>query len=135
MVMRRMTMLSFAGGLALLLVGVEAGAGSGPKADGGDRGQMRLQRMKEALSLSDDQVTQIEAIFKEAAAQAQTDRSLARERHRKTAEKIDAILTEEQKAKHAQLREQFRQNHRRGRFRGTPGGQTGPDTSPPPDVP
>jgi Spy/CpxP family protein refolding chaperone len=97
--------------------------------------QMRLQKMKEALALNDDQVTQIEAIFKEAAAQTETDRSLARERHRKTAERIDAILTEEQRAKHAQLREQFRKNHRGGRFHGGPGGHTGPEASPPPDVP
>jgi Spy/CpxP family protein refolding chaperone len=143
--MTRMATLSLAGGLALMLVGVEAGAGGGPK-DGGERMQMRLQRMKEALSLTDDQATQIEAIFKQTAAQAEADRakggsdpeglrSLARERHRKTAEKIDAVLTEEQKAKHAQLREQFRRSHGRDRFHGRPGGPAGPAASPVPDVP
>jgi Spy/CpxP family protein refolding chaperone len=96
--------------------------------------QMRLEKMKQALSLTDEQVTQIEAIFKEAAAQAQNDRSLARERHRQVAAKIDAVLTEEQRAKHAEMREQFRKNHRRGRLPGGPGGEANP-SAPPPDNP
>jgi Spy/CpxP family protein refolding chaperone len=129
---RWMKKLWIVAGLALTVGAVEAGPGGGPRG-GPERMQMRVQKMKEALSLTDDQVTQIEAIFKEAAAQGQADRAQARERHRKIAEKIDAVLTEEQRAKHAELREQFRKNHRGGRFRGGPGGEPAPGASPVPD--
>ena len=130
---RWLTKLWMVAGLALTVGALEARAGGEPKG-GGDRRQMRLEKMKEALSLTDDQVTQIEAIFKEAAAQVQTDRSLARERHRQVAAKIDAVLTEEQRAKHAELREQFRKNHRHGRMPGGRGGEANP-SAPPPDNP
>lgn len=93
-----------------------------PPPELGDRIHSRVEKMKEALSLTEDQATQVEAILKEAATQSEADRTaaagdrqalrkLARERHKKTDEKIQALLTEDQKAKHAQIKEQ-----RRGRL-------------------
>jgi Spy/CpxP family protein refolding chaperone len=131
---------------ALVAMGALAWAG-GPRG-GGDRMQARLQKMKEALSLTDDQASQVEAILREAASQAEADRakaggdrdalrSIARDRHRQVHEKIQALLTEEQRAKSAQLREDFRRNHRRGVRRRGPEEPAGPEaqTSPHPRDP
>lgn len=135
MATRRKTALFSLGALICLLTG--AAWADAPPGAGGDRMKARLQKMKEALSLTDDQVSQVETILRDASSQAQADRakagagrealrSLARERHRSIFEKIDALLSEEQKARHAQLRDEFRKKHRQGMK--PPGGQEGPET-------
>lgn len=135
MATRRKSALFSLGALFCLLTG--AAWADAPPGAGGDRMKARVQKMKEALSLTEEQVSQVEAILHDAGSQAEADRakaggdhealrSLGRERHRSIFEKIDALLTEEQKARHAQLRDEFRKKHRRGMK--PPGGQEGPKT-------
>lgn len=85
----------------------------------------RLARMKDALSLSDDQVAKLKAIFEDQKAQLDPiwkDTSLSREQKREkskpimesTKAKVDAVLTPEQLAKLKELRKQHGMRHRGG---------------------
>lgn len=96
------------------------------------RGERRLQRMRQALSLDDAQVARIRAIFEESRGQRGALREMPREERRaafeamraETGRRIDAVLTPTQRATLAQLRAQ-REEHRgqRGRGMGPRGGQ------------
>lgn len=112
---------------AVLAVGLAAlpalAGGRGQAMDPEARQQQRLEKMQKELSLSEDQVQKLQAIFEEGRKQAQADfeaagkdrdslRLLSKERRKATHEKIEALLTDEQKARHAQLVEQ-----RKGRVR------------------
>jgi Spy/CpxP family protein refolding chaperone len=92
----------------------------------GDRVQHRVERMKEQLSLSDDQARQIEQIFREAQQQGKADREVMRERHKKVREQINSILTPEQREK----AEQMRKEHRGGRRHWKRGDKDKPTTTP-----
>jgi Spy/CpxP family protein refolding chaperone len=96
-----------AGALALTLgLATAAAAEPGRRGDGGPEGvKARVAKMKENLGLSDEQAQKIEAILDEARGQGRTERSQARQRRREVHEKIQAVLTEEQRAKAAELRE------------------------------
>lgn len=94
-----------------------------PGKGSGDRVGRRLATMKERLGLTDDQVPQVEALLRERASQAEQDRAaagsdrqeamrLARERNRVFEEKLDGVLTPEQKAKHEQLKKERREKAR-----------------------
>jgi len=82
----------------------------------------RLARMKDALSLSDDQVTKLKAIFEDQKAQLDPiwkDTSLSKEQKREkskpivesTKAKVDAVLTPEQQAKLKELRKKHGMRH------------------------
>lgn len=106
--------------LALGLVGLPVLAGGkGRGMDPEARQQQRLEKMQKELSLSEDQVQKLQAVFEESQKQAQADfeaagqdrdslRLLSKERRKATHEKIQALLTDEQKARHAQLVEQHK---------------------------
>jgi Spy/CpxP family protein refolding chaperone len=68
----------------------------------------RVQQMRERLGLSDDQARRIEHILDQAAAQGETDRTRLREHRQQVRGQIQAVLTEEQKAKAAELRRERR---------------------------
>jgi Spy/CpxP family protein refolding chaperone len=91
------------------------GAGRDPEV----RQQRRLERLRTELKLTDEQAAKVQALFDASRAQFEADRAavgddhtrlreLARERRREMQAKIDALLTDEQKARHAELREQHR---------------------------
>ena len=94
--------------VSLLAVSGLSLAGGGPRHDG--PGQ-RLERLSEALSLTDAQRTAVEDIFRE---QGQAMRQL----HVETESKIASVLTEEQEVKLKAMREERRekwQEHRERR--------------------
>jgi protein CpxP len=111
------------GALLSVLVAASAFAGQepgGPK--GGDRTQARLEELKTRLALTDAQVPQVEAILKEAAEEGRRDREAnpgdrqelgkrARERMQKVDAKIEALLTDDQKAKYEELKNERRQHY------------------------
>jgi len=102
--------LSVAGTLILSL-GLATTALAGPggrRPQGSEAVQARVEKMKEHLGLSDEQAQKIQAILTEARAQGEVDRTQARQRRREVHEKIQSVLTEEQKAKAAQQREERR---------------------------
>ncbi|HEY8902071.1 MAG TPA: hypothetical protein VIM48_00100 [Chthoniobacterales bacterium] len=90
----------------------------------------RLARMKDALSLSDDQVTKLKAIFEDQKAQLDPiwkDTSLSREQKREKSKpimesgkaKVNAVLTPEQQAKLKELRKEHKMGHH-GEAAGSP---------------
>jgi Spy/CpxP family protein refolding chaperone len=99
--------LGAAFGLTLGMATVAAAGPGGPK--GPERAKARVEKMKERLGLSDEQAQKIEAILAEAIAQGETDRGQARERRQQVRDKIQAVLTDEQKAKAAEQRQELRQ--------------------------
>jgi len=138
------TFLYSAAIVALLLgaVAVYAQEPAAPQGGGqwGGRGQMptvdqRLQRMTQALNLSDDQQQKIKPILENESTQMQglrADTSLSQEDRmakmkeirENTASKINPILNSDQQKQYAEM------NSRMGRGRGGPGGQG--QTPPPP---
>ncbi|HEX6737078.1 MAG TPA: hypothetical protein VF310_02285 [Vicinamibacteria bacterium] len=96
-----------AGAVALTL-GLAGGAVAGPRGRGPEAVKERVAKMKERLDLSDEQAQKIEAILTEARSQSEADRTQLRERRREVHEKIQAVLTEEQRAKAAEHRKEGR---------------------------
>jgi Spy/CpxP family protein refolding chaperone len=92
---------SLAGALALTL-GLAGGAMAGPRGRGPEAVKERVAKMKQRLDLSDEQAQKIEAILTEAHAQGEADRTQTRQHRREVRERIQAVLTEEQKAKAAE---------------------------------
>jgi periplasmic protein CpxP/Spy len=102
-------------GVSLALAAV-VDAGGNPQGRRGHQGVAeRVQQMKARLGLSDDQAKRIEAILNEASAQGQTDRAQIREHRAKVRDQIQGVLTEEQRAKAAELRNQRRSRRHRDR--------------------
>lgn len=116
------------------------GAMQGPP-PGGRGGMMdpgrRADMLKQNLSLSDDQTTQVKAIFEDSRTKMEALRSnssLSQDDRRSQMmtirkaenDKINALLTPDQKTKYAALQEQMRDRMRNG----PPGGGT-PQTPPP----
>ncbi|EIC21073.1 Spy/CpxP family protein refolding chaperone [Thiorhodovibrio frisius] len=93
------TMIPVAAMLSALLVGPVAASphGGGPGKAGGQGAEQRLERMTEQLDLSAEQQQAMAAIFDAQASQRAKMRAQMREQ-------IDAVLTEEQRAKRAELR-------------------------------
>ena len=102
--------LSLLGAVALALASAATAAAGGPGAQTPRDPKARVERMKERLGLTDDQARRIEGILAEAMAQGHSGGEATRERRRRTHEQIQAVLTEEQKARAADLRRE----HRRG---------------------
>lgn len=105
-------------GLALALLIIPPVA----EAQRGGGSERHLERMQEDLSLSDEQVEQIREIFElnmENCMDSSDRRSCMRSQRESTREQIDAVLTDEQKTKHAELIES------RGQGRGMGGGRGG----------
>jgi len=79
--------------------------------------QTQVGALRNRIGLTDDQAAKVEEILNESAREAQADRAAggtpdvakARERRRQNDEKIEALLTAEQKTKYAQFKEQRRQ--------------------------
>ena len=102
--------LSVMGALTLAL-GMATAAVAGPggrRPQGPEAVKARVEKIKEHLELSDEQAQKIEAILNEARGQGEVDRSQMRQRRREVHEKIQSVLTEEQKAKAARQREERR---------------------------
>jgi Spy/CpxP family protein refolding chaperone len=79
----------------------------------GDRIQHRVERMKERLSLSDDQARQLEQVFRDAHQQWQSDqtrpdRATMQARREKMHEQIKSILTPDQQEKWEQMKKEHR---------------------------
>jgi protein CpxP len=118
--------------------------GQGP---GGQRGQgnpeQRMQMLKQQLSLTDDQTAQVKGIFadertklmalRDDTATPQADKRGKMQAIRKEGEdKLDAILTPDQKTKYAAMRAQMRDQARERRGApGAPGAGTQPPPAPP----
>lgn len=99
----------------LPLSSIHAQAAEAPKPHKGMNAEERVAKMKTKLGLTDDQATQIKAIFAEQKAALEPiykDQSLSKEQKREKAKpimdagkaKIDAVLTPEQKAKAEEAR-------------------------------
>ena len=77
--------------------------------------QKMTERMKENLGLSDDQTAQIQSILKEAKTARAAEREVwlkeKKEKRAEVQEQINAVLTDEQRAKHEELMKD-RQNRR-----------------------
>jgi Spy/CpxP family protein refolding chaperone len=142
----KLKMIAMAAALSAGLAGL-AVAGDGYGRQGGrgrmggaERIQQRVERMRADLGLSDEQARRIEQILTDSASNARGrwsddrgdrngdgswqdgDRDARREemrqQRRQTMERIDAVLTPEQRDRWAQLREQRKSEHgRRGRGR------------------
>lgn len=88
----------------------------------------QLVKLKERLLLTPEQETSVKAILEEASAQGEKDRAtaagdrrtmmqLGRDRMKATDAKLEAVLTDEQKKKYAELREEMKSDMRK-RYRG-----------------
>ncbi|PYQ08373.1 MAG: hypothetical protein DMF82_01625 [Acidobacteria bacterium] len=78
-----------------------------------DRIQHRVERMKERLSLSDDQARQLQQIFQDAHQQWQSDqtkpdKATMQARREKMNEQIKSILTPDQQEKWEQMKKEHR---------------------------
>lgn len=127
-------------------------AGDPPKAPEGrpNRGpggpqmtpEERIKGMTEKLGLSEEQQTKIKAIFakndeifkaargKERGSLSEEERQKLREAMKSQGEEINAVLTDEQKAKYKEMRGNWR-----GQGRGPKGGDKGAPPPPPPAPP
>lgn len=117
-----------------------------PPGGGGPRGMMdpgrRAEMLKEHLSLSDDQTSQVKSIFEDSRTKmealrsnsslSQDDRrSQMMSIHQAEHDKIEALLTPDQKTKYEAMEAQMR-----GRMRGgPPAGDMAPPPPPPPPPP
>jgi Spy/CpxP family protein refolding chaperone len=113
---------------------------------GGHRGmgEHRVERMKHELNLTDDQTTQVKAIFEDSRSKMEALRgnaSLPQEDrhtqmmaiHQTEEDKIHAVLTPDQKTKYDAMQAKMRDRMRDRREGGeAPGGET---TPPPPPAP
>ena len=110
--MKKMTQwVAVVAGAVLAVAAVRTVAVADESAAKGDRIQHRVERMKERLSLSDDQARQIEQLFRDARQQWQSDqtkpdRETMRARREKMNEQIKSILTPEQQQKYEQMRKE-----------------------------
>lgn len=81
------------------------------------RAKFKLEAMRRHLDLDDEQVAKLEAIFEEAGrekdAAIEGCRPALDELRQRTSARIDEVLTEEQRKKHAEMRQRMRE-----RFRG-----------------
>ena len=113
--------------------GAQGGTQPGPHGSPADRVQTQVGALRSRIGLTDDQASKVQEILSESAREAQADRAAGgtpdpakgRERMRRNDEKIEAVLTEEQKGKYAQFKEQRRQRvhgggHRREGAQGQP---------------
>lgn len=118
--------------------GPHAGPQGGPHGSPEDRVQTQLGALRSRIGLTDDQASKVQEILSESAREAQADRAAggapdpakARERMRRNDEKIEALLTEDQKTKFAQFKEQRRQRMHGGGQR-REGAQGQPPAAPP----
>jgi Spy/CpxP family protein refolding chaperone len=138
----KLKMIAMAAALGAGLAGVAVagpdGYGRGRGRMGGERIQQRVERMRADLGLSDDQARRIEQILNESAGDrgrwsddrgqrngdglSQDDRDARREemrqRRRETMDRINAVLTPEQRDRWEQMRAQRKSEHgRRGEGR------------------
>ena len=114
--MKKMTQwAAVAAGLVLALAASRTVALADDAAKG-DRAQHRVERMKERLSLTDDQARQLEQVFRDAHQQWQSERTdqtkpdqaTMQARREKMNEQIKSILTPEQQQKWEQMRKEHR---------------------------
>jgi Spy/CpxP family protein refolding chaperone len=114
----------------------------GPPAGGGPRGMMdpgrRADRMKHELNLTDDQTAQVKSILEDGRTKMEaihSNSSLSRDDrraqmmsiHKAQDDRIEALLTPDQKTKFEAMQERMRE-----RMRGGQGGPPAGDTTPPP---
>ncbi len=118
----------------------------GPPANGGSRGGMmdpgrRAERMKHELNLTDDQTAQVKSILEDGRTKMEALRSnssLSQDDRRSQMmsirkaenDKIEALLTPDQKTKFATMQQQMRDRIRNGPPEGAPAGA--PPAPPPP---
>lgn len=114
---------------------------------GGHRGGMmdpghRAEMLKKNLSLTDDQTSQVKSILEDShtkmealrsnSSLSQDDRrSQMMSIHKSENDKINALLTPDQKTKYASMQEQMRDRMRNGPPEGAPGGAPPPPPPPP----
>lgn len=118
--------------------GAPAGPQGRPQGSPEDRIQTQVGALRSRIGLTDDQASKVQEILTQSAREAQADRAAGgtpdptkgRERMRRNDEKIQALLTEEQKTKYAQFKEQRRQRVRGGGQR-REGAQDQPPAAPP----
>jgi periplasmic protein CpxP/Spy len=126
-----------------------AGQMQGPPPGGGRGGMMdpgkRADMLKQNLSLTDDQTSQVKTIFEDSRTKMEALRSnssLSQDDRRSQMmslrkaenDKIDAILTPDQKTKYAAYQQQMRDRMRGGAPGGPPNGEA-PHPPPPPPPP
>jgi Spy/CpxP family protein refolding chaperone len=131
--MKKMTKwAAVAASVVLALAATRTVALAGENAGKGDRIQHRVERMKERLTLTDDQARQLQQIFEEAHQQWQgdqgkADRETMRARHEKMQEQIKSILTPEQQEKFEAMKKEHRGrgrwNHDKDKSTTTPSNQ------------
>ncbi len=118
--------------------------GWGGRRGGGMNPEQRVERLKKALKLSDDQTTQVKAVFEDGRSKMEALRSntaLAPQDRRTQGEalrqqeetKLEAILTPAQKTKYEEMR--AKQQERMEEHRGGRGGAGVPPPPPPADAP
>jgi periplasmic protein CpxP/Spy len=102
----------------------------------------RADMLKQNLGLSDDQTSQVKSIFEDSRTKMEgvrSNTSLSQDDRRSQMmsirkgenEKIQALLTPDQKTKYAAMQEQMRDRMRNGQPNGAPGGAPPPPPPPP----
>ena len=102
----------------LILFSAPAFAEHNEHKEEGSYGEKRVEKLKEKLSLSDEQTAQIQAILKESEpTQEEKDafKKKMQDRMKTTDDKISAVLTEEQRAKYAELKEKRKEQRKEGK--------------------
>ncbi len=105
--------MALVAGVVLAVAAVRTAARADENAAKGDRIQHRVERMKERLSLSDDQARQLEQVFQDAhqkwqSDQTKPDRATMQARREKMNEQIKSILTPDQEQKWEQMKKEHR---------------------------
>ena len=106
--------------------------------------ERRAEMLKKNLNLTDDQTSQVKSILEDSRSKMEAVRSntsLSQEDrrsqmmsiHSSENEKINALLTPDQKTKYADLQQQMRSRMRNGPPEGAPGGAPPPPPPPPQD--
>jgi Spy/CpxP family protein refolding chaperone len=112
--MKKMTQwMAVVAGAVLAVAAVRTAALADENPAKGDRTQHRVERMKERLSLSDDQARQLEQVFRDAHQQWQSDQTkpdqaTMQARREKMNEQIKSILTPDQQQKWEQMKKEHR---------------------------
>jgi periplasmic protein CpxP/Spy len=112
--MKKMTQwMAVVAGAVLAVAAVRTAALADQNPAKGDRIQHRVERMKERLSLSDDQARQLEQVFRDAhqqwpSEQTKPDQATMQARREKMNEQIKSILTPDQQQKWEQMKKEHR---------------------------
>ena len=77
----------------------------------------RLEKLTQTLSLTEDQQAQVKKIMEEGREQKKEARTQNKEAWKKQDEKIQAVLTDEQKTKYKEMKEKMKEGYKKDKHR------------------